>query len=262
MREDARALRQHAREHGDGLLYPLGALVAAIGVWWAVVRLFPVPPFLLPSPEAVAAQLLGNPTLYLRNALFTLEKVVYGGTLGVAAGFVLAFLVAYLPWFRRAVYPYLVTVRVLPKIAVAPVLLIYFGTGMGTAVVFVALITFFPVVLSTAAGLSKAPPEHHDLLASVDAGPLREIAFVDLPYALPDVFAGLKQAVTLAVVGAVIAEWIVADSGLGFVILLASENIRTDLILAALVVLVVEGLLLYGAVALAQRAAARWSAIE
>ncbi|MCH7659851.1 MAG: ABC transporter permease subunit, partial [Euryarchaeota archaeon] len=89
-----------------------------------------------------------------------------------------------------------------------------------------------------------------------------KVVYVDLPYALPDIFAGLKQSVTLAVVGAVIAEWIVADNGLGFVILLASENVRTDIMLAALVVLVIEGLLLYGGVVLAQRAATRWSAVE
>lgn len=259
---EATRLDRHGRAGIERLSYPIGALVLAVGVWWGVTRVFEIPPFLLPPPETVAARLFGNPELYLRNALFTLEKVVYGGSIGIAVGFALALGVAYLPWFRRAVYPYLVTARVLPKIAIAPVLLIYLGTGMTTVVVFVALIAFFPVVLSTAAGLSNAPEEYHDLLDSVAAGPVRRVVHVDLPYALPDVFAGLKQAVTLSVVGAVIAEWIVADNGLGFVILLASENVRADLMLAALAVLVVEGLLLYGAVVLAQRAAARWSAIE
>lgn len=260
MRE-ASAIPRRAPGVGS-LAYPLGALVAGVGIWWAITALLSVPPFVLPPPEAVGTQLLGNPALYLRNALFTLEKVAYGGALGVAGGFLLALGVAYLPWFRRAVYPYLVTARVLPKIAIAPVLLIYLGTGMTTAVVFVALIAFFPMVLSTAAGLSNAPEEHHDLLDSVNAGAVRGIVHVDLPYALPDVFAGLKQSVTLAVVGAVIAEWIVADDGLGFVILLASENVRADVMLAALAVLIALGLALYGAVVLAQRAAARWSAVE
>lgn len=254
--------RRPLRAGGESLGYPLSALVAAVGVWWLLAHVLAIPPFLLPSPEAVGAQFLANPLLYARNALFTFEKIVYGGSIGVACGFVLALGIAYLPWFRRAVYPYLVTARVLPKVAIAPVLLIYLGTGMGTAVLFVALIAFFPMVLSTAAGLSNAPSEYHDLLDSVDAGPIRTIIYVDLPYALPDIFAGLKQSVTLAVVGAVIAEWIVADNGLGFVILLASENIRTDLILAALVVLVAEGLVLYTAIGLVQRAATNWSAAE
>jgi NitT/TauT family transport system permease protein len=235
----------------DALL-PVSALGVGVLGWLALTGILSVPSFLLPSPVAVASRLTGAPGLFLRNAWFTLEKVLYGGAIGVAVGFVLALLVAYLPWFRRAIYPYLVTVRVLPKIAVAPLLLIYLGTGMATAVVFVALIAFFPLVLSTSAGLDRLPEAHLDLLRSVDASAFAEFR-VRLRYALPDVFAGLKQSVTLATVGAVIAEWVIADSGLGFLILLASENVQTDLMLAALVVLVAEGLALYGAVVAVQR---------
>ncbi|MCL7416702.1 MAG: ABC transporter permease [Halalkalicoccus sp.] len=255
-------LARHGRGWIERVSYPVGALALAVGVWWVATLVLGIPRFLLPPPEAVVARLLDSPELYARNALFTLEKVAYGGSVGIGVGFVLAVGIAYLPWFRRAIYPYLVTARVLPKVAIAPVLLIYLGTGMLTAVVFVALIALFPMVLSTAAGLSNAPTEHHDLLESVDAGWVRRVLYVDLPYAVPDVFAGLKQAVTLSVVGAVIAEWIAADNGLGFVILIASENVRADVMLAALAVLVVEGLALYGAVTLAQRAAGRWSALE
>ena len=232
---------------------PAVALVAGLAIWWAVTRAFDVPAFYLPPPESVAARLLGNPELYLTNALFTLEKVLYGGAVGVSAGFVLALVVAFVPAIRRVVMPYVVTARVLPKIAIAPVLLIYMGTGMDTAILFVALISFFPMVLNTAAGFDRAPRGHLELLRSVDASRYRRFRSVYLPYALPDVFAGLKQSVTLAVVGAVVAEWIVTDSGLGYVILIGSENIRTDVMLAALFSLLVLGLLLYGAVAALQR---------
>lgn len=234
-------------------VFPAGALCAGVALWWAVTAVAAVPAFVLPPPDLVATRLVENPGLYAANARETLEKVVHGGAVGIASGVLLAGFLAYVPWFRRAVYPYLVTVRVLPKLAVAPLLLIYLGTGRATAVVFVALITFFPITLSTAAGLDRAPPEHRDLLRSVDAGTLARIRHVDVPHAMPDVFAGLKQSVTLAVVGAVVAEWIVADSGLGFLILLGSENVRADVMLAALAVLVIEGLLLYGLVVLAQR---------
>ncbi|WP_339104763.1 ABC transporter permease [Haloterrigena salinisoli] len=246
---------------GDVFL-PTAALAVAALCWWAVTIVGDVPSFVLPSPGAVVARLTGNPTLYAHNAWYTLEKVVYGGSVGIAAGFLLAVLVASLPWFRTAVYPYLVTVRVLPKIAVAPLLLIYLGTGTETAVIFVALITFFPLVLNTAAGLERAPSAHRDLLRSVDAGPLERIVYVDLPYALPDVFAGLKQSVTLAVVGAVVAEWVIADRGLGFLILMGSENVRPDVMLAALAVLLALGLALYGTVVLVQRGVKRWLGLE
>src|SRR5699024_8729203 len=132
---------------------------------------------------------------------------------------------------RRALMPYLVTLRVLPTIAVAPLLLIYYGTGFTTGVIFVALITFFPMVVSTVAGFSTVPSEYRSLLESVDAGAQNAFFHVRLPSALPDVFAGLKQSVTLAVIGAVVAEWVVATSGLGTVILLASEQVQPALML-------------------------------
>lgn len=251
-------MRERVRSAAGDVLYPTGALGVGVVLWWITVAVADIPPFLLPPPDAVAARLVGNTALFLDNAWLTLEKIAYGGAVGAASGFVLAVLVASLPWFRRAVYPYLVTVRVVPKVAIAPLLLIYLGTGTTTAIVFIALIAFFPLVLSTAAGLDRVPSEQLDLLRSVDAGPVRTFLRVRLPYALPDVFAGLKQSVTLAVVGAVVAEWIVADSGLGYLILLASENVQTDLMLAALVVLLVEGLALYGAVVALQRGATRY----
>jgi NitT/TauT family transport system permease protein len=235
----------------DALL-PVGALGVGVVAWWLLAASLSVSPFLLPSPTAVASRLAGAPELFLHNAWSTLAKVLYGGAAGATAGFVLAVLVAHLPWFRRAVYPYLVTVRVLPKIAVAPLLVIYLGTGTTTAAVFVALIAFFPLVLNTTAGLDRLPNAHRDLLRSVDASAAATFR-VRLRYALPDVFAGLKQSVTLAVVGAVVAEWTLTDSGLGFLILLASENVQTDLMLAALFVLVAEGLALYAGVVVVQR---------
>ncbi|RKD94841.1 ABC transporter permease [Halopiger aswanensis] len=244
------------------VLAPTAALAVGMLCWWAVTAAGTVPSFILPSPTAVAAQLLGNPELYAQNALSTLEKVVYGGSVGIATGFLLAVLVAYLPWVRTAVYPYLVAVRVLPKIAVAPLLLIYLGTGTQTAIVFVALIAFFPLVLNTAAGLDRAPTEHRELLRSVDAGALERIVYVDLPYALPDVFAGLKQSVTLAVVGAVVGEWVIADDGLGFLVLMGSENVRPEVMLAALSVLLALGLALYGSVVLVQRGIRRRLGLE
>lgn len=235
------------------VVLPTMALSLGVVAWWVTTELIGVPSFLLPSPAAVAAQFTDSPGLYLQNALYTLEKIVYGGVTGIVAGFILALFVTTVRPLRRAIYPYLVTLRVLPKLTIAPVLLIYLGIGFRTAVVFVALVTFFPMVVSTVAGLDNTPESYLNLLESVDAGPLRTFLSVRLPYALPDVFAGLKQSVALAVVGAVVAEWIVADKGLGFLVLFAFENVQTDVMVAALVVLFVEGWILYGAVGLVQR---------
>jgi NitT/TauT family transport system permease protein len=236
-----------------GVTLPVVALAAAVAGWWAVTALGPVPPFVLPSPVAVTERLLGRPGLYVENALATLAKVLVGGGLGVAAGTGLAVVVARSRLLGRALYPYIVAARVLPKVAVAPLLLLYVGLGFGTAVVFVALVTFFPMVVSTAAGLERAPERQLDLLRSVDAGGLRTFLAVELPYAHPDVFAGLKQSVTLAVIGATVAEWVVSTEGLGYLVLVGSENVQLDVMVASLSVLVGMGLGLYGLVVLCQR---------
>jgi NitT/TauT family transport system permease protein len=232
---------------------PGTALAAAVACWWAATVTLGLPPYLLPPPSAVAVRLLDSPGLYATNALTTVRRVVLGGGLGVLVGTALAVIVVHIPFARRALVPYLVAARVLPKIAVAPVLLIYLGTGATTGLVFVALVAFFPMVVSGVAGLERVPETHRDLFASVDAGPLSTFLHLRVPHALPDVFAGLKQATTLGVVGSVVAEWVVSTEGLGALILFALEDVQTAVLLAALVVLFAMGLALYGAVALVER---------
>lgn len=238
------------------VVLPVSGLVAAVACWWGLTAVLALPPYVLPSPVAVGTRLAENPGLYLSHAVETLRKITIGGATGIATGFVLALVISEVSLLRRAIYPYLVAARVLPKIAIAPILLIYLGVGFGTAVLFVALIVFFPVVVGTAAGLNRAPDSHLDLLRSVDADPIRTFLSVRLPHALPDVFAGVKQSVTLAVVGAVVAEWILSNDGLGSLILVASENVQVDVMLASLAVLLPMGLLLYGGVSLCYRAVA------
>lgn len=230
---------------------PTAALAAGVAGWWAVVVLLEVPAFLLPPPSAVAARLVGNPGLYARNGWATLRTVLLGGTAGVAFGFGVAAVVAHSKPLRRAVYPYLVTARVLPKVAVAPLLLVYLGTGAGTALAFVALVAFFPTFVTAATGLAETPERYLDLLRSVDAGPVRTFLFVRVPAALPSVVAGVKQSTALAVVGTVVAEWLLTDEGLGHLVLIGSENVQIDVVLAAVVVLFAEGLAVYGLVAAA-----------
>ncbi|WP_338739736.1 ABC transporter permease [Haloplanus salilacus] len=238
------------------VVLPVSGLVVAVACWWGLTVALALPPYVLPPPAAVGARLAANPGLYLSHAVETLEKIAVGGVAGVTAGFVLALAVSEVSLLRRAIYPYLVAARVLPKIAIAPILLIYLGVGFGTAVLFVAVIVFFPVVVGTAAGLDRTPDAHLDLLRSIDADPIRTFLAVRLPHALPDVFAGVKQSVTLAVVGAVVAEWILSNDGLGSLILVASENVQVDVMLAALAVLLPMGLLLYGGVSLCYRVVA------
>jgi NitT/TauT family transport system permease protein len=235
------------------VVLPVAGLVAGLCAWWAVAVVVGLPPYLLPTPDAVAARFVGNPRLYATSARLTLQRALLGGGIGVVAGCCLAVVVVQVPLARRAVVPYLVAARVVPKLAVAPLLLIYLGTGFTTGAVFVALITFFPMVVNAVAGLDSVPGRYRDLFSSVDATAFETFVHLRVPYALPSLFAGLKQSVALAVVGAVVAEWVVATDGLGALILFALEDVQTDVMFAATVVLFVEGLVLYGLVAAVER---------
>ncbi len=243
------------RVPGASVTLPVGGLVAGVLLWALATAALSVPAYLLPAPGAVAARLAGNPELYARSARVTATRVLVGGAAGVGGGFTVGVAVAHVPLLRRAVLPYLVAVRVLPKLAVAPVLLIYLGTGFATGAGFVALVSFFPMVVNTVAGFDAVPDRYADLFASVGASRAATAVHLRLPYALPDVFAGLRQSVALAVVGAVVAEWIVSTEGLGALVLFAMEDVQTDVMFAALVVLFAEGLTLYGLVAAVERRA-------
>lgn len=235
------------------------AWIAGIGLgvglfgWWVVTLIFRPPGYILPPPAEVFIHLFDNPSLYLENTAFTVLKITTGGSIGVLSGLILGALVAQISLLRKALMPYLVTMRVLPKIAIAPVLLLYLGLGMETAVLFVAIISFFPMVISTAAGFERTPDRHSDLMESVAASPLAVFLHVTVRFALPDLFAGFKQAATLSVIGAIVAEWVVSTDGLGYLILVASENLQTDVLLAALFLLIVVGLSVYGSVTIIQR---------
>jgi NitT/TauT family transport system permease protein len=230
--------------------YPVLALAGAVVLWAAFVSLLGVPPYLLPHPIEVARRLIGNPDLYLDAAVATTVKVLVGGAVGTLLGFLIGVAVGEIPPLWRAILPYLVVARVLPVVSLAPLLIIYFGVGFATGVGFVALMALFPMAISTAAGFRQTPDAALDLTRSVDASRLRVLFAVRLPYAAPDVVAGLRQSVTLAVVGAVLAEWFVSDGGLGYLILLAAESIRPDIMLASLSLVFVIGFSLYGAVGL------------
>lgn len=230
--------------------YPVMALGSAIVLWAAFVSLFDVPPYLLPHPTAVGRRLVGNPGLYIDATGATLLKVFVGGAAGTTVGFCIGVAVGEIPPLWRAISPYLVAARVLPIVSLAPLLIIYLGIGFWTGVAFVTLMSLFPMAVSTAAGFRQTPREALDLADSVDAPRLRVLRSVRLPYAAPDLVAGLRQSVTLAVVGAVLAEWLVSDSGLGYLILVASENVRPDVLLASLVLVFAIGFSLYGAVGL------------
>jgi ABC-type nitrate/sulfonate/bicarbonate transport system permease component len=229
--------------------YPLATLIASVLLWAVLVSALDVPAYLLPHPVEVGRRLIGNTRLYANAAVATTVKVLLGGAVGTLGGFLFGVAVGEIPPLWRAVSPYLIAARVLPVVSVAPLLLIYIGTGFLTGVAFVALMALFPMAVSTAAGFRDTPAAAIDLAQSVDASQYRVLLSIRLPYAVPTVVGGVRQSVTLSVVGAVLAEWFVADAGLGYLILVGAENLRPDVVFAALSVVFLVGFAFYGAVA-------------
>lgn len=227
-------------------------LLVGILLWWMVINLAQPPSYILPPPEQVAHRLIANPDFYASNALATAWKIIIGGVIGTLVGISMGSVMGTIPSLRNLFMPYVITLRILPKIAIAPVLLLYIGIGLETALLFVAIITFFPVTISTAAGFARTPERHLELMDSVSATRFDVLSFVQIPYALPDIFAGLKQAAVLSVIGAIVAEWVVSTNGLGYLILIASERVQTSVLLAALIVLMGLGLAVYAGITLLQ----------
>ena len=213
-------------------------------VWQLAVTLLAPPPFMLPAPARVAQTLLDRHALLLRESLVTLAEIVLGLVAGVAAGVLAGFTTVAWPLWGRLAWPVLLVLQAMPVFALAPVLVLWFGFGLASKVVMVALILFFPIASSFADGLRRTDPDLLDATAMTEATPLRALVHVRVPLALPSLVSGLRVAAPLAPLGAVIGEWVGASGGLGFVMIQANARMQTDLVFAALALLAAATLLL------------------
>ncbi len=233
---------------------PVGVALLALVAWEAGVRLLDVPKVILPPPSAVALELAGPRFAELaQHALPSGLQILSGFLVAAAGGILLAILMAHSALLRAALHPYMVALQVVPKIALAPLFILWFGIGFASRFAFATFICFFPVVIATLAGLRDTPPEVIRMCRAIGATDAQVMLRVRLPFAVPYIFAGLKIAATMAVIGVVIGEFISADRGLGYLILYAASRSETAGVLAAIVVLCAIGLALYGLVALAER---------
>lgn len=239
---------------------PVLSMVALVVVWELVVDVFKVPPYLMPAPSGVIAA-FGEEWRYLAgHTLITLYEILAGFALAVAVGVPLAMLIVYSPVFERAVYPILVASQSVPKIAIAPLLIFWAGLGMFPKILVAFLIAFFPIVIDTVVGLRSIEPEMLHLARSMGAPGLKVFVKIRLPNALPNIFAGFKVAVTLAVVGAIVGEFIQADRGLGYALLQANAMLNTGLSFAAIVILAAIGVVLFAAVDVLEKLLIPWHA--
>ncbi|WP_291296692.1 ABC transporter permease [Elioraea sp.] len=251
------ALRMLARRSGT-VLMPLGFAVSVLLLWEFLVRFYAVPTVILPAPSVVWARILSAWPFLLTHLVPTTVETVVGFLLSMILGTTLATFLVYGRRFREAVYPTVVFFQLIPKIALAPLFIVWLGIGSESRLAFSVFISFFPVVIATMAGLRAVPPDMLRLCRSLTATEAQVFAAVRFPYALPYIFSGMKIAVTFAMIGVIVGEFITAQAGLGYLILFASSQAETPLILASIATLCVIGLVLYGAVALAEKAMLRW----
>lgn len=240
----------------------LPAWIAVIGLfvaWEAGVRAFGIREFILPAPSAIWAATFSVWPTVLNHTLSTLTTVLLGFAASVVVSLPLAMLIASSRAVSAAIYPLLVVTQSIPKVALAPILLIALGANETPRVIVTFLVAFFPLVVATVAGLLATPPELVELGRACRAGRIQELLRIRLPFAVPFVFGGLKVAAALSVVGAVVAEFVGADAGLGYLIQTSMAFFRTPLAFSAVVILALMGIVLFQAVSIIERILFPWS---
>ena len=235
-------------------------LIGFLVLWELIVSVGDIPAFIVPAPSAVAVRLYRvvlEGTLW-PHTLVTLTEIMAGLAIGVAAGLLFGVAVALVPLVEDLIYPYLVGIQTLPKIAIAPLLVIWFGYGMFSKVVVTALVAFFPMLVNVMAGFHSADRDQLDMMRAFGASRWRTFLNLRLPNALPMIFAGLEISVVFAVIGAVVGEFIGAQAGLGYMITIWNFNLDVAGVFTILIVLSAIGLGLHGIVKFASRRAVFW----
>ena len=241
-----------------GIIGPIAILIIALGVWEGGVRLFDFPAYILPPPSRIALAFITRFPLLASHASATIVEVVVGMLLGTVGGGVLGVLIFNSPVVERAVYPLIIGSQMVPVFAIAPLLVVWLGYGLWPKVVVAALISFFPMTISTRDGLGAATRDQIDLLRTLGASDWQIFRLLRLPAAAPALLSGAKIAVTMSVVGATIGEWVGARSGLGYLMLQSNAMLRVDVVFAAIVMLTLIGLLLFMGLRIIERRVLRW----
>jgi NitT/TauT family transport system permease protein len=238
--------------------YPLAGTLLLIALWTFLCVYGNVPTVVLPTPDKVLHAFIARFDLIVSEGWITLKETMYGFILALVIGIPMAVAVANSRAMNLMFYPLLIGLQSVPKVALAPIVLVWLGTGIESKLAIVWLVAFFPIIVDTVAGLRSTPRELLELARSLRASPMQVFLKVQLPAALPFIFTGAKVAITLAVIGAVIGEFIGSSEGLGFLLLSATSQLDSPLAFAALFALSFLGMFVYLLVELAERLAAPW----
>jgi len=246
------------------VVLPAAVIVLLLGAWelaaqWDLIAdALDIKPFLIPAPSDVAQSLWEDRSLLATDAWVTVQEVLLGFAIALVLGFAFAIALHLSDTLRRAFYPLLVASQTVPVIAIAPILVVWLGFGIGPKLAIIALVCFFPITVNTLDGLRSVDPELPRMMRTLDAGRARTLTRVEVPSALPFLISGAKIAAAISVIGAVFGEWSGADEGLGHLILVAQGQLQTARVFAAVFVLSMLAIILFGALALAERKLAWW----
>jgi NitT/TauT family transport system permease protein len=240
------------------IAYPVGTILVLVALWEVACRYFAIPDYLLPPPSSVVATILRRHELLTIHTLVTTAEIIVGFLLSIVVGVVLALLITRFRSFERAVYPLLVISQAVPKVAIAPLFIVWLGFGWEPKVLVAVLIAFFPIVVDLVAGIKTVPVSMRKLALSMGASSYVTLTKFLIPHALPHLFSGLKVAVTLAVSGAIIGEFVGADQGLGYLLLYANGQLDTNLLFASITILSILGILLFYLLMLIEKLVLPW----
>lgn len=239
-------------------IYPIGTAFTLLVMWAVSVRVLDVPAYILPSPGAVLDAGWANASALMPALGYTLSEVLLGFSLSVLVGGLIAVAIVSSEFLDRSVYPLLVALQIVPKVAIAPLFAIWFGFGMLPKVLMAFLIAFFPMVINTAMGLRGIEISKLHLARSMGATALQTFFKIRLPHAMPSIFTGLKLSITSAMIGAIVGEFIGSDEGIGRILLVANGNLQTDLLFAAVILLSLAGVGLFLIIEAIERASLSW----
>jgi len=248
-------MKTTALERASPWLFTLGLFL----LWEAVCRLFRIDQFILPAPSATFAAAAQYWQPLARHSFVTLWTTLAGFALAVLFGIILGLIVGWSRAIYRGLYPVMIGFNSIPKVAVVPILVVWFGIGEVPAILTAFLISFFPIVVNVATGLATMEPELEDVLRALGARKLDIMLKVGIPRTQPYLFASFKVAITLAFVGTVVSETIAANAGLGFLMVQAGSNFQMPLVFAGLLLLAVEGIAMYAIFALVESHFTRWA---
>ncbi len=234
------------------------SFVVVFTLWEFCAWAFDVPAYILPPPTRIWSDFWNQHVRILDAARVTSAQIVLGYILSILISIPLAVMVSYSPKIERAILPIIVALQIIPKIAIAPLFIIWFGFGLAPKLLLVFLLCFFPIMVSATTGLRSVPQDILDLARSTGTSELMVFRKIRLPYAMPNIFTGLKVAATLATTAAIVAEFVASDRGLGYMLLEYNGNLETGLVFATIILLSFIGVTLYSIVEFVERRVVSW----